>query len=80
MQCKKFFVLKTCKSYDFFFGDYKLDIQEDNLYYPSYDNTYIIYNFDTADYIGIYPVEYFGTYKLFISKQRDKKIEEILKD
>ena len=41
---------------------------------------YNVYDFNTAEYIGIFSSEYFGPYNLWIALQRDLKIEEILND
>jgi len=73
--------LKDCSIYDEFFDDYKIEIQKYKLYYAYPTNEYYyIYHYESADYIGLYPVDYFGPYELFVSLERDKKIDEILND
>ena len=79
----KVICLKSCSIYDEFFDDYKIEIQEDELYYayPVNDGqNYYIYNFDNANYIGMYPSNYFGSYEMFLTKERNRKIDEILND
>ena len=75
--------LKDCSIYDEFFDDYKIEIQKYKLYYayPINDKEYYyIYHYESADYIGLYPADYFGPYELFVSLERDRKIDEILND
>ena len=63
----------------------EISIEEGKLYYAvdSLVKTtevkyYNIYDFDTANYIGLFKGEYFGPYELWIAQQRDIKINEIL--
>lgn len=39
---------------------------------------YVTYDFETAEYIGNFNTNLFGPYELWISLQRDLKIDEIL--
>ena len=64
----------------------QVSIVKNNLYYIKFTNIivdktyYNVYDFNTAEYIGVFSSEYFGPYNLWIALQRDLKIEEILND
>jgi hypothetical protein len=75
--------LKDCSIYDEYFKDYEIKIQKNKLYYAYLLNdnqNYHIYHIDNANYIGIYPVNYFGPYEIFLANERNRKIDEILND
>lgn len=75
--------LNNCSVYDEFFDNYNIVVKEDELYYAHLVNDnqyYYIYDFKFANFIGVYPTDYFGPYELYIAKQRDIKIDEILKE
>lgn len=64
--------------------DSSIKIEKEKLYYVvdigEMDDKcwYSVYYYDTAEHIGCFSSENFGSYELWIAQQRDKKIDEIL--
>lgn len=57
-----------------------IEVNKGKLYYSKYfiNGRVNIYDFETAEYIGMFLSNLFGPYNLWVANERERKINEIL--